>query len=142
MDITDFKNKKMKLLTTERQKSYENAKSCYICHEKFEDKNAKDKSNHKVRDYCHYTGEYRSAAHSICNLRHSVPKEIPIVFPNGSNYDYHFIIKKFVEEFKEKCTCFGENTEKYIIIAVPIEKEVTRTDKNGKETVKTISYRL
>ena len=81
MDIIDFKKKKMKLLTTERQKSYENAKICYICKEKFEDKNAKDKSNHKVRVYCQYTGEYRSAAHSIRNLRYSVHKEIPIVFP-------------------------------------------------------------
>ena len=24
----------------------------------------------------------------------SVPKDIPIDFQNGSNYDYHFIIKK------------------------------------------------
>ena len=43
--------------------------------------------------HCHYTGEYRSAVHSICNLRYSVPKKIPIVFHNGSNYDYYFIIK-------------------------------------------------
>ena len=62
--------------------------------------------------------------------------------PNGSNYDYHFIMKMLVEEFKEKFICFGENTEKYITFVVPIEKEVTRTDKNGKETIKTISYRL
>ena len=32
-----------------------------------------------VRDHCHYTGEYRGAGHSICNLRYSVPKEIPTV---------------------------------------------------------------
>ena len=34
----------------------------------------------KVRDHCHYTGEYRGAAHSICNLKYSVPGKIPIVF--------------------------------------------------------------
>ena len=28
---------------------------------------------------CHYTGEYRGAAHSICNLKYCVPKKIPIV---------------------------------------------------------------
>ena len=33
----------MKLLTNEQQKSYENAKTCYICKERFEDKYAKDK---------------------------------------------------------------------------------------------------
>ena len=48
--------------------SYENAKICYICKEKFENKSLKDKNYRKVRDYCHYTGEYRGAAHSICNL--------------------------------------------------------------------------
>ena len=31
-----------------------------------------------------------------------MPKEIPVVFHNGSTYDYHFIIKKLVEEFKVK----------------------------------------
>ena len=60
MKIINFKNKKMKLLTKERQESDENAKNCYICKEKFEDK------YFKVRDHCHYTGEYRGAAHSIC----------------------------------------------------------------------------
>ena len=34
MKIINFKKKKMKLLTTEQQKSYENAKICYICKKK------------------------------------------------------------------------------------------------------------
>ena len=62
----------------------------------------------KVRDHCHYTGEYRGAAHSVCNLKYSLPKKIPIAFHNGSNYDYHFIIKELAEEFKKKTTCLGE----------------------------------
>ena len=53
-----------------------NAKICYICKEKFEKKSLKDKKCHKVRDHCHYTGEYRGAAHSICNLEYSVPKRL------------------------------------------------------------------
>ena len=55
----------------------------------------------KVKGHCHYSWEYRCAGHSICNLKSSVPKKIPIAFHNGSNYDYHFIIKKLAEEFKE-----------------------------------------
>ena len=55
----------------------------------------------KVRDHCDYTGEYRSAANSICNLKYSKPKELPIVFHNGSNYDSHFIMKEFSEELKK-----------------------------------------
>ena len=43
MDITNFKKKKIKLLTNEQQKSYGNAKMCYICQEKIEEKHAKDK---------------------------------------------------------------------------------------------------
>ena len=35
--------------------------------------------------------------HIIFNLKYSVPKEIPIVFHNGSNYDYHFMIKELAE---------------------------------------------
>ena len=48
----------------------------------------------KVRDHCYYTGKYGGAAHSICNLRYKIPKEIPAVFHNGSRYAYHFIIKQ------------------------------------------------
>ena len=43
MKIINFKKKKMKLLTNEQQKSYKNAKTYYICGEKFEDKHVKDK---------------------------------------------------------------------------------------------------
>ena len=31
--------------------------------------NCEDKKFRKVRDHCHYTEEYRSAANSICNLK-------------------------------------------------------------------------
>ena len=57
------------------------------------------KKYHNVRDHCHYTGKYRGAAHDICNLRYKRPKEIPVVFYNGSTYDYHFIIKELAEKF-------------------------------------------
>ena len=93
----------------------------------------KDKKYRKVRGHCHYAGEYRGAAHSICNLKYSVLKKTPTPFHNGSNYCYHFIIKELAEEFKKQFTCLGENTEKYITFTVPIEKEVPRIDKNGKE---------
>ena len=35
-----------------------------------------------------------------------------MVFYNGSNYDYHFIIKELVDEFEGQFTCLGENSEK------------------------------
>ena len=89
-------------------------KICYICKEKFENKYLKDKKYRKVRDHCHYTGKYRGAVHSICNLKYNIPNKIPIVFHNGSNYDYNFIIRELAEEFKKQFTCLGKNSEKYI----------------------------
>ena len=79
---------------------------------------------HKVRDHCHYTGTFRGASHSICNLRYKTPKEIPVVFHNGSTYDNHFIIKRLAKEFDGQFECLGENTEKYITFSVPIKKEL------------------
>ena len=57
-------------------------------------------------------------------------KEIPVIFHNGSTYDYNFIIEKLVEEFE----CLGENTEKYFTFSVSLNKE----NNNGKK----IAYRL
>ena len=51
MNIINFKKKKMKLLTNEQKESYENAKICYICKEKFENKYVKDKKYRKVREH-------------------------------------------------------------------------------------------
>ena len=61
----------------------------------------KDKDCQKVRDHCHYTIEYRGAAHSICNSKFNVPNKISVVFDNGSNYDYHFIIKELENELRD-----------------------------------------
>ena len=70
----------------------------------------KDEKYRRVRDHCHYKGEYRGAAHSICDLKYSLPKKIPIIFHNGSHHNYHFIIKKLAGEFKRQFTGLGENT--------------------------------
>ena len=74
MKKINFKKKKMKLFTKEQQESYENSKICYICKEKFENEYLKDRKYRKVRDHCHYTGEFRGVVQSICNLKYSVPK--------------------------------------------------------------------
>ena len=63
-------------------------------------------------------------------------------FHNGSNYDYHFIIKDFAEEFKKQFTCLGENNEKYITLTVPIQKEAARIDKNGEEITKNTKKKM
>ena len=111
-----------------------------------------------MRDNCHYTGKFRRAAHSICNLRYKVPKNIPIVIHNHSTYDDHFIIKQLPEEFEGEFKCLGENTKKYITFSVPIKKEVNidggkeeddgsdddddDDDDNDGKKKKTITYRI
>ena len=87
------------------------------------------KKHHKVKDHCHYTGKYRGAAHNICNLRYKIPKEIPVVFHNGSAYDYHFIIKELVKEFDGNFKCLGKNTETCITFSVPLKKEIKNKNK-------------
>ena len=119
--IINYEKKKNILLTLEEKKDYVELKLCYICKKEF-DNNDNDKKQQKVRDHCHYTGKYRGAAHNICNLRYKIPKEIPVVFHNGSTSDYHFVIKDLVKEFEGNFECLGENAEKYITFSVPINK--------------------
>ena len=78
--------KEIILLTHEENNIYNEQEICYICKEKFcLDKDDKNYTNRKkVKDHCHYTGKFRGAAHSICNLKHKVPKEIPIIIHNAS----------------------------------------------------------
>ena len=95
-------------------KSKKNATSVKIFFAIIEIKKLKFKFDRKVRDHCHFTENFRGAAHSICNLHYKVPQEIPVKIHNGSKYDYHFIIKELAEEVKGEFECLGENMEKYI----------------------------
>ena len=59
-------------LTDEEAEFCEEQEVCYIYKKKFcinEKEKNEFKLYHKVRDHCHYTGKFRGAAHSICNLR-------------------------------------------------------------------------
>ena len=115
MKIINCEKKVMTPLTKEEKEDYNNQKVCYICKKEFIDD--------KVRDHCHYTSKYRGAAHKTCNLRYKIPKNMPVIFHNGSTYDYHFMIRDLVKEFEGNFECLGENTEKYITISVPIKKK-------------------
>ena len=74
--IINYKEKEMIPLTDSENKFFEEQEVCHICQNTFcYDKNEKKKFKlyQKVRDHCHYTGKFRGAAHSICNLRYKVP---------------------------------------------------------------------
>ena len=73
-------------LTKEENKSYKNQEACHICEEKFctdkGDENYKNKR--KIKNHCHYTGKFKGAAHSKCNLNYKVPKDIPVIIHNAN----------------------------------------------------------
>ena len=94
-------------LTIKEKIHYNEQEICYICKKEF------DKSN-------------KRSLSSYRNLRYKIPKEIPVVFHNGSTYDYHFIIKELVKEFDGNFECLGENTEKYKTFSVLIQKKIEK----------------
>ena len=109
--IINYEKKEMIPLTKTEEKKCNKEKVCHICKKRFTTDDS-NKKYHKARDHCHYTRKYRGAAHNICNLRYKIPNEIPVVFHNGSRYDYHFIIEELAEEFKGEFECLCENTER------------------------------
>ena len=59
-----------------------------------------------------------------------MPNKVPVVFRNGSNYEYYL-----ANEFKGKIECLGENKEK------EKQKGITKIDKDVHESVVTTSYK-
>ena len=87
-----YKKKDMYPLTDDENKDYKKANECHLC--SFAFVKSELVGNQKVRDHCHYTGKYRGAAHSKCNLAHRIPHYILVVFHNLSGYDAYVIIRE------------------------------------------------
>ena len=83
--------KPMDELTKKQKEEHSKAKKCHICFKEFFSKDI------KVRDHCHYTGRYRGAAHSSCNLMYRIPSHIPVMFHNLAGYDAHLFIKELAK---------------------------------------------
>ena len=99
-NIIDFEKKKVLPSTKGELKSHQDAKVYYICGKRFLKMLSKSINYWKVRDHCYYIWKYRCVAHSICNSKFNVPNEIPVVFHNSSNYDYHFVMIELANEFE------------------------------------------
>ena len=112
-----------KMIFGEKEKARFNEETeCWICKGEFDDTPNENgyKKNKKVRDHCHFTGRYRGAAHSLCNLNYKKPNFIPVVFHNLSGYDSHLFIKNL--GFTEgDIDCIPNNEEKYISFSKEIE---------------------
>ncbi|KAL9962348.1 hypothetical protein ACROYT_G031442 [Oculina patagonica] len=98
----------------------ENQKNCLACKEPLIQPNYKD----AVRDHCHITGNFRGAAHNVCNLMMKInPKniQIPVAFHNLSGYDAHHLmqsISKISKEAQKEVKCVANNMEKYITFSL------------------------
>ena len=96
-----------------------------------------------MRDHCHYSGIYRGAAHSLCNLQYKIPSYIPVVFHNLSGYNAHMFIKELASSSPEgaKMGIIPKNKEDYITFSISIEVD-KYINKNGEEKSKEIDLRF
>ena len=122
--IIHHEKKEMIPLTDKEKKFYEKQKVGYICKKGFSTDVDDNKKYQKVRDHCHYTGKFRRAAHSICNLRYKTPKEIPVVFHIGSTFDYHFIIKQLAKEFDGRFEWLDKIQENILLFQYQLKKNL------------------
>ena len=103
-EIDKIPSKEM-IFTEEDEIVYDDAKICWICQGEFSEKeDGRTKGKMKVRDHCHWTGKFRGAAHSSCNLRLIEQTFIPVIFHNLKGYDSHLFIKAF-HSLQEKRSC-------------------------------------
>ena len=92
--------------TKNDKKNYSSATTCYLCEKPF--------NGDSVRDHCHITGQYRSAAHNHLKLKMG-PKvtTTPVVFHNLKG-DYSPLLIQAISKVDGKMSCIPYKTEKYI----------------------------
>ena len=98
-NIIDFEKKKMQPLTKEKTNITSRSKSMLYLWKKNSKKFSKDKIIKK------------SEIITILQVNIEVQHIVFVIFHNGSNYDYRFIVKDYVYEFEGQFECLGENTE-------------------------------
>ena len=59
----------------------------------------------------------------MCISKYEEQRNISVITYNGSNYDFHLIIKEIAKTFKSNMNCICENTETYKTFSVEFEKE-------------------
>ena len=94
------------------QKEFNESVNCHIC--------GFELGDDRVRDHCHFTGEYRGAAHNKCNLMCKKPKILPVIFHNLQGYDAHLFIKQLAK-IDGKLDCIPSTEEKYISFSKTIK---------------------
>ena len=69
-----------------------------------------------MRYHCHFTGQFRGAAHQQCNFNYKIDKKkckLPIVFHNLRGDDAHLICQK-IKRKHGQVIVIPNNSERYI----------------------------
>jgi len=101
-------------LTNDEEKHFKQQYKCYLCNIETKDLN---------RDHCHLTGKYRGALCFECNINYndikrkkgfnvSYESELVVIFHNGKNYDFHFILQE-ASAYTNKIDVISQSFEKY-----------------------------
>ena len=96
-------------MTNEDEEIYNNSHICWICKQEL--------NMDKVRDHCHVTGKFRSAAHKKCNINLRLPRKLPIIFHNLQGYDGHIIFKE-LNNFDVDIAVILKGIDKYMTVIV------------------------
>ena len=70
-----------------------------------------------VRDHCHFTGEFRGAAHNHCNRQFRKTFKIPVFFHNLKGYDGHIVFSNLAKlKLKKPPKVIAQSLEKFMSI--------------------------
>ena len=109
-------------LTHAEQISFDKAEICHICE--------KELLTDKVRDHCHFTGQYCGAAHNSCNIQCRKPMILPVIFHNLQGYDAHLFIKQ-LSTIPGELNCIPSTEEKYISFSKKIKVDEYKSRRTG-----------
>ena len=119
----DFYSRPIPLkLTKQEQISFDKAETCHIC--------KKELLTEKVRDHCHFTGQYSGAAHNSCNLQCRKPMILPVIFHSLQGYDAHLFMKQLAC-LPGELNCIPSTEEKYISFSKKIKVDEYKSRRTG-----------
>ena len=135
-----YKKPKTMIFNSKDQKDFQSATICHICEQDlFKDKETGQIL--KVRDHCHFTVEYRGAAHNECNLKCKKPLVLPVIFHNLQGYDSHLFIKQLAKVSGD-LSCIPSTEENYILFSKKIVVDQYFSSKMGKLLPKKFEIRF
>ena len=135
-----YKKPKTMIFNPKDRKDFQSATICHICEQDLFKDEETDQIL-KVRDHCHFTGEYRGAAHNQCNLKCKKPLILPVIFHNLQGYDSHLFIKQLAKVSGE-LSCIPSTEEKYISFSKKIVVDEYFSKKMGKLLPKKFEIRF